>query len=181
MKKVFGYLFVACMFSLALGMTSCKKGDTGPAGPQGEQGPKGDSGVAGTSGIIYSEWIDATFNVTSDGGTYFYDVDAPKITEDILNSGDVKVYTQYHTSTSGELVVLPLPYFDGSFIINVSIFTGGFEIYSNVDASSYTDDNGNPGFQYRYVIIPGGKAARQKAGIDWNNYEQVKKYLHLKD
>lgn len=177
MKKVFGYLFVACMFSLTLGMTSCKKGDAGPAGPQGE---KGDSGVAGNAGIIYSNWEDAAFTLASDGATYFVDVDAAKITDDILNSGDVKVYTQYYTS-SGQLVVMPLPYFDGSYILNVSIFAGGFEIYSNADFSSYTDDSGNKAFQYRYVIIPGGKAAARKAGIDWNNYEQVKAYLHLKN
>ncbi|WP_343667665.1 collagen-like protein [Chitinophaga sp.] len=176
MKKVFGYLFVACMFSLTLGMTSCKKGDTGPAGPQGE---KGDSGVAGNAGIIYSEWADATFSLASDNATYFVDVDAPKITTDILNNGDVKVYTQYYTS-AGELVVMPLPYFNGNYIINVSLFEGGFELYSNADFSSYTDDSGKNAFQYRYVIIPGGKAAR-KAGIDWNNYEQVKAYLHLKN
>lgn len=177
MKKVFGYLFVACMFTLALGMTSCKKGDAGPAGPQGE---KGDSGVAGNAGITYSAWADASFTLASDNATYIVDIDAPKITSAILNSGDVKVYTQYYTS-SGELVVMPLPYFDGGFLINVSLFEGGFEIYSNADFSTYTDDNGKKAFQYRYVIIPGGQAAARKAGIDWNNYEQVKAYLHLKN
>lgn len=177
MKKVFGYLFVACMFSLALGMTSCKKGDAGPVGPKGE---KGDSGVAGNAGIIYSAWADATFSLASDNATYFVDIDVPKITPAILNSGDVKVYTQYYTS-SGELIVMPLPFFNGTFILNVSIFAGGIEIYGNSNFSSSTDDNGKKSFQYRYVIIPGGQAAARKAGIDWNNYEQVKAYLHLQN
>ena len=39
--------------------------------------------------------------------------------------------------------------------------------------------NGNQVFQYRYILIPGGKAAR--SAIDWNNYAAVKKYLNLKD
>ncbi|SFW83757.1 hypothetical protein [Chitinophaga sancti] len=177
MKKVFGYLFVACMFSLAIGMTSCKKGDAGPVGPKGE---KGDTGVAGNAGIIYSAWKDAAFTLASDNATYFVNVDAPKITAAILNKGDVKVYTQYYTSTGG-LVVMPLPYFNGNYIINVNLFEGGFEIYSNADFSTSTDDNGKKSFQYRYVIIPGGQAAARKAGIDWNNYEQVKAYLHLKN
>jgi hypothetical protein len=35
--------------------------------------------------------------------------------------------------------------------------------------------------QYRYILIPGGAEARKAAGIDWNDYKQVKAYLHLKD
>lgn len=175
MKKVFGYLFVACMFSLALGMTSCKKGDAGPAGPEG---PKGDSGVAGNAGIIYSGWLDATFDINASGTGYEVEIPAAKITDDILNKGEVKVYTQYYDN--GNLTTLALPFFNGSYILNVELFKGGIRLYSNADFSSGTDEDGKPSGQYRYVIIPGGQSAR-KAQIDWNNYEQVKTYLGLKD
>jgi hypothetical protein len=35
--------------------------------------------------------------------------------------------------------------------------------------------------QYRYILIPGGTAARAGKKIDWNNYNEVKAYLKLKD
>jgi hypothetical protein len=33
--------------------------------------------------------------------------------------------------------------------------------------------------QYRYVLIPGGASVRRN--VNWNNYEEVKAYLGLKD
>ena len=44
--------------------------------------------------------------------------------------------------------------------------------------------NGFNNFQYRYVLIPGGTAARPGPNgktIDWNNYKEVQQYLGLKD
>ncbi|KAA2239979.1 hypothetical protein F0L74_27755 [Chitinophaga agrisoli] len=78
-------------------------------------------------------------------------------------------------------VVVPLPYFDGSFIINMQFLTGGIGLIANEDLSSYEDENGVAYQQARYVIIPADAAARKAAGIDWNDYKQVKKYLNLKD
>lgn len=174
MKKVFGYLFVACMFSLALGMTSCKKGDAGPVGPEG---PKGDTGVAGNAGVIYSEWVKATFTADANG-TYQVEIPAAKVTDDIIAKGEVKVYTQYYDN--GVQTIFALPYFNGNYILNVELAKGMIRLYSNGDFSSDVDEDGKPIFQYRYVIIPGGQAAR-KVNIDWTNYEQVKTYLDLKD
>ncbi|MEJ7680561.1 MAG: hypothetical protein WKG06_22450 [Segetibacter sp.] len=66
-------------------------------------------------------------------------------------------------------------------LINPLFSTGLISLSSNVDASTVTE-NGKKYLQYRYVLIPGGTAAGRKPnGINWNNYEEVKKYLGLKD
>jgi hypothetical protein len=78
-------------------------------------------------------------------------------------------------------LVVPLPYFDGGYIINVRFVEQAIGLLSNANLSTYTDDAGVKAQQARYIIIPGGTAARKAASIDWNNYQEVKAYLHLKD
>jgi hypothetical protein len=52
--------------SLAAVVLSCgacsKDGAAGPAGAVGPVGPVGPAGADGTSGIIYSDWIDVTYD-----------------------------------------------------------------------------------------------------------------------
>ena len=179
MKKLSGYFFLACMFSLFLGMTSCKKGDVGPAGPKGAQGEKGDQGAPGVANVIYSDWLDASFKYDSTNSVYFWDIDAPKVTSDILVSGTVKIYI--NLSTDDQPLIATVPYFDGGVYIRDLLLEGGIELVSNYNVGTAQDNNGKKYYQYRYVIIPGGVAARTKSTIDWNDYAQVKKYLNLKD
>jgi hypothetical protein len=49
-------------------------------------------------------------------------------------------------------------------------------------------NNGHNYYQFRYIIIPGGTTAlpvsvngMKSNTIDWNDYNQVKAYLGLKD
>jgi len=53
-------------------------------------------------------------------------------------------------------------------------------LYSTEDASTFTS-GGSKAWQYRYVVIPGGTAARTAKTINWNNYAEVKAYLGLKN
>ncbi|MEJ0106650.1 MAG: hypothetical protein WDO19_30685 [Bacteroidota bacterium] len=103
--------------------------------------------------------------------TIFGELSAPKITADILNKGEVKVYVSLSDPT--DPVIVPLPYHYGSDYIDVIFFVGGFHIETNI--------LGLPGIPLRYVIIPGGTAARTYKSINWNNYAEVKAYLGLKD
>ena len=86
-------------------MTSCKKGDMGPAGPAGPNGPTGATGATGAAGkdaqVIYSNWMPANFteidhtvenSTTSSLYNYIHSIDAPKLTSDIVDKGQVLVY-----------------------------------------------------------------------------------------
>jgi len=179
MKSLYVNLFVAAM---ALFLFACgKDGATGPAGPQGPAGPAG----SGSSEIIYSGWLDVPFKPDtihlSGGGIdttgYFASINVPKLDLTMLTNGDVKVYI--NTDKSDDPYVIPLPYYDNSGVsITTSFYLNTIQIESSTDLSTFTR-NGVKYYQFRYVLIPGGKAAR--TGFDWNDYNAVKAKLNLKD
>lgn len=187
MKRILFSFPALLVVSATLLVVSCSKGDkgdtgaagaTGATGAQGAQGPKGDTGVAN---VIYSDWLSVSYTKyavdTSGDSAYYATIDAPKLTNDILSTGEVKVYLNWGNADT--LDVSPLPYFDGGIIINPEFVENAIFLLSNVDASTVTSGS-KTYLQYRYVLIPGGVNAR-KIGINWNDYAEVKKYLGLKD
>lgn len=188
MKKISGFLFVALMFSVVLGVTSCgKDGDAGPAGaagaagPKGDNGPKGDPGAPGSANVIYSEWQDATYRLDTAAGVYFYNLPAEKLTAEVVSTGFVRVYLNLGTAAAPTIVSLPYTESTGVFITDY-VMEGRIQLVSNINASSYTETDGTQALQVRYVIIPGGTAARTaKAAIDWNDYAKVKAYMGWKN
>lgn len=166
MKQVFSVLSVACVafFTLFLSTTnvSCKKGDTGP---------KGDTGVANA---IYSAWTNVTFSgaVLQTGDTVTTaTINAPKITKDVLDKAEIKVYANLGTAAAPNVV--PIPYLDliYGFWINIDyIEVGKIHLMSNVNAT----------LPYRYLIITGSVPARV-AAVNWNDYNAVKKLYNIPD
>jgi len=165
------------MVFLLMAAASCKKGDTGPAGPAGPAGPTGAAGAAGPAGtanVIYSDWTTLTFIAdTQHNGAVIdtvgshYSWNVPKLTADILNKGEIKVYINFGTTTTPD--VAPIPYFDGSVILNDEFVLSTILMGSNAYVKA----------PFRYILIPGGTSAR--SAINWNNYADVKKALNLKD
>ncbi len=166
------------------------KGDTGAAGPAGPAGPKGDAGQGG-AGIIYSEWLDVEYEAVkeesdeNDNGqldTLFFGarIEAEKLTDEILSTGDVKVFVNLGSADEKEIVALPysIPFYGAT--ITPSYAEELITLIASADAGTF-EDGGAKYLQYRYVLIPGSEEARKAAGIDWNDYKQVKAYLHLKD
>ncbi|PWV50589.1 collagen-like protein [Chitinophaga sp. S165] len=163
------------------------KGDTGAAGPAG---PKGDAGENGP-GIIYSDWLDVEYEAVkeesdeNDNGqldTLFFGagIEAEKLTDEILSTGDVKVFVNLGSEDGKEIVALPysIPFYGAT--ITPSFSEQLITLIASGDASTI-EDEGVKYLQYRYVLIPGSEEARKAAGIDWNDYKQVKAYLKLKD
>jgi hypothetical protein len=188
---------VLCL-AITLIITSCgKDGDTGPVGPAGPAGPTGAAGASGTAGaagatgatgtanVVYSDWLNVTFE-GSDTTIWAAEISAPKLVDSILNKGDIKVFWNIGSdSTNGQFIV-PLPVVDvllfgGLVTVNYYSSFQNILLLSNFDLSSFTDGGFN-NFQFRYILIPGGvKAGRGVKTIDWNDYKQVKAYLGLKD
>jgi len=171
--------------ALVVGIVSCSKdgpagpaGATGPAGPQGPAGSQGPAGAPGTANVIYSDWIDTTTWIahTVHNGTtidtlgYFADLDVPALDTNILNRGEIKVYVNVSNDPTFP-IVFPLPFNNGSLFIDPVFAPNIIELSSNGDLTH---------FPFRYILIPGGTHART-AKINWNNYNEVKAYLGLKD
>ena len=188
-------------FASSLIIFSCSKGPAGAAGatgaqgPAGPSGPTGSTGATGTANVIYSPWLNVTFQAGSDTnmiGT----IPAPKLADSILNKGDVKVYFNAGSDSTNGQFVLALPAYEPflfsnnnqpvTLIINPYFTLDTISIISNYDLSSFAI-NGYNYFQFRYIIIPGGTSTLPvsingtKKSINWNDYNEVKAYLGLKD
>ena len=168
--------------ALVIGVVSCSKdgpagpaGATGPAGPQGPAGSQGPAGQAGTANVIYSDWTDTlTYGLLGAPDTIAGALLAPALTVDILNKGEVKVYA--NLNTTADPFVVPLPLYGGFFLGD-----GGFvEPVFFINAIDIITNRNFDGVPLRYILIPGGSHARM-AKINWDNYNEVKAYLGLKD
>jgi len=193
--KLFAF-YSAFFLATAILLVSCSKdgpaGATGPAGPAGPAGPPGAAGVPGTAGapgapgtanVIYSAWLDVNYTPNTDSSLWVAQVPAPLMVDSILNKGEVKVYLNAGKDSTTKNFIVPLPIYDPfaiGAIINVYFSTQRITLAASDDMGTFTQA-GAKYYQYRYILIPGGKAARVAAGINWNKYEEVKKYLRLPD
>ncbi len=189
MKKVNSLFYYVLIITIVVAVVSCSKtGPTGPAGavgPAGNTGPAGPKGDTGIANVIYSDWLDLTMlpetthtGVVIDTVGWYQDINAPKLSNNILTTGEIKVYINLNNSSQPDIV--PLPYYSvfNGVNINPEFFLQTIEITSNLDVSTYTD-TGIKYQQIRYILIPG--AVHGRSAIDWNNYDAVKKYLGIKD
>jgi len=191
MRRMSFKFYFGLLVALSIAAASCsKEGPEGPQGPagaagqQGQPGPAGPKGDAGTANVIYSNWLDVVYeaDVNNDDDTTGWSavIIADKLTADIVNSGEIKVYLNLNNSDAP--VIVPLPFFNGGIIINPTFATGGILLESNEDISTVQDPgDGKKYFQYRYILIPGGANTLEAVDVDWNDYKAVKAYLNLKD
>lgn len=181
--------FFYYMLAVALTVTACKKGDPGPQGDKGDKGDKGDTGANGATGgkgdpgtanVLYSDWLDLGYSLDQASGIYFTQIDEPKLTDQFLTTGEVKVYI--NLGSQAEKIVSVLPYRSGNAQITPFFIEGLIELDANVNASTATDPSTGAKFrQYRYILIPGGAHVRRETKVNWDNYSEVKAYLGLKD
>ena len=191
-------LFIS-LLSITLFFANCQKGDVGPAGPAGPTGANGANGAAGAAGaqgpkgdtgtanVIYSAWLDVIYlpdtvhtgNLVDTVG-YFANITANRLTSAILNSGEIKVYMNFGTTATPNIV--PLPYFDVNTLISIApeFLLQRIFLYSNANPSTVTQ-GGQKFLQYRYILIPGAVPGVAAQPVDWNDYNKVKEYLGLKD
>lgn len=149
------YRIVLLFVLSVLFITSCKKGDTGPAG---------------TANVIFSDWFkpdtykkDTVFGIWG----FNYIQDAPAITQNILDSGTVIVYGKllgYNQLVWPTNQVAPLPisltYVQGGTVTDTwsgLASPGKVKIRFINDHNIYTSISN--AHLFRYVIIPGGKKA----------------------
>ncbi len=197
MRRTFLTAPSALLLAVILFFSYCgKDGDTGPAGPAGPAGPGGPAGGpgapgpkgdTGTANVIYSEWLnveyeadtimDVTRTIIDTIGFEGF-IDAAKLTNDILNRGEIKVYL--NVNTGADPVVFPIPYYDvyTNLNINTLFFLQTIRLYSNGNASTFSA-GGETFQQYRYILIPGSVPGQKAPKVNWNNYNEVKEYLGL--
>jgi len=199
MKAKSSLSLLASLVLITFIFTQCQKGDVGPAGPAGPAGSNGAAGPAGATGpkgdtgtanVIYSPWLDVTYAPDTvhigsviDTVAWTASITATKLTQTILDRGEMKVYFNWGTQTTPDVAPLPLfdIFFTNGLIINPEFLLQRIDLFSNFNASTVTS-GGQKYFQYRYILIPGSVAGRlSKPAVNWNNYNEVKAYLGLTD
>lgn len=156
-------------------------GATGAQGPQGEQGPEGPQGPEGTANVIYSEWmtlsdLEGASDTTVLSRTYRkWEIPASELTQEIIDQGTIIVYFEL------DGVVLPLPStFGGANPIYVTF--APFQPGTLSILAQNLDDTAsglNAGIQFRYILIPGGTAAKQKQP-NFSNYLETMNFYGIK-
>ncbi len=193
MKAKSSVTLLASLVAITFIFTQCQKGDIGPAGPAGPTGPAGPAGSTGAKGdtgtanVIYSPWLDVTYTAEIDpnnGDTldFVAHITANKLTQTIIDRGEIKVYMNWGTQTNPDVAPLPiLDVFFTGLIINPEFLLQKIDLYANFNASTFTQ-SGQKYLQYRYILIPGSvPSGRLAHTVDWNNYNEVKAYLGLTD
>lgn len=67
-----------------------EQGEQGPPGPKGDKGPKGEDASEETLEEFHSDWMSDEFN--GSGREWTSELDAPEITEEVLDKGTITVY-----------------------------------------------------------------------------------------
>jgi len=156
------YLFIA--FS-TLVLTGCKN--------EGEQGPAGQDGLNAT--VYYSQWITPTAWLGTSGDWYF-DVNAPDLTEEIVENGVILAYVWLAGDIYDATAVRPLPAF--AIGANWSFLISEYErIEFTCDMISKPLTTGN---NFRFIAIPGNVETLKSASLK-NKSEQELRSMSYKD
>ena len=164
-RSFFSVLFVASL------MMACSKdgqdGAIGPRGPEGPSGPQGDQGEQadpGTANVIYSPWTASGFETPIDNSFGSFTIDAPELTEDIVDNGVVLVYG---IDQVDDIHPLPVTLYG---ILSNENYSFRFEAPGSLEIDVNEINGNDVNFPYmhnvyRYVIIPGSIPTTSKTAL----------------
>ena len=159
-----------CLLAIATTalLVSCSKGDTGPAGPAGAAGAAGAAGPAGANGtngsdsVMYSAWMPMNMVDTIEGTAdtiYYQNFTANALTSAILETGTVITYLETTDANNDSL------FFNASTVLTESYYVGDIFVESFPPAATNSAGYNWPGYNFRFVIIPGDIATTMFKGM----------------
>ncbi|WP_282089546.1 hypothetical protein [Aquimarina algiphila] len=204
-KKKLVRLLMVLMVSASI--FSCSDGEdgaigpAGPAGVDGTDGVDGQDGVPGTANVIYSEWIEHGFELGDGLGVTLagFDIEAPEITEKVLEQGVVLVFGRTLTEVAEEVEIdvyqLPYTFYDKNAQYRHRIKPPTGDKATGIIRIQVVSTDGNTlgGAveeinQYRYVIIPGGapvapSSSGKSSNVDYSkmSYEEIKAQFNISE
>ena len=187
MRKQKLLYLVIIAFTFILAGISCEgpegpTGPEGPQGPQGEQGPQGPEGPEGTANVIYSDWMNISWNFNDNPTSKAMYIEESRVIEDdFIANGSLLIFLKLETPDGVAMTALPfISGTDNLYFVIGDVPSEGVEgiliQLSSTDGSTVQDDWS--GYQIRYVIIPGGVPAKMKADF-LKNYQAVKEYYGI--
>ncbi|WP_394990933.1 hypothetical protein [Emticicia sp.] len=188
MKNTIKFLQIGLISGL-LFLAACtgEKGTVGPQGTAGAVGAAGEKGSAGAAGdftkvltgnviIKGATWTAQTIDVADDG--YYVIIPEKQITKAILDKGIVMVYYTF----SGISTPMPYLFGAGKFLHLAYLEKGEGRIRIDLQPAIYLSKLIKPStdYSFRWVIATGSTGGRM-SNINWNDYNDVKTKLGLKD
>lgn len=169
MKSIIINTVIVLVFSITV--FSCKK-----AGPQGLTGAAGAQGPIGNANVISTIYMDTltSWTLTGSGKVYQSEyVPVPALDSTVFVSGAVLSYM-----SMGGGVFYTLNFSNGDFSVDAEYGLGycKFYFFKN-DLSTPPDPTG---LMVRIVVIPPA-AKRLHPGVNYNNYQEVKRVFQLKE
>ncbi|QEC51087.1 collagen triple helix repeat protein [Anseongella ginsenosidimutans] len=168
------------------------QGETGPQGPRGATGPQGPRGATGpqgppgTANIMYSDWIDPTWNRTNTPDRKVHHINVPEFTDAFFNNGGiVLVYIRIEIAIGApEVSLIPRQ----TTILNADAYCATLPDLSVISilltkGDALTIPHALADAKFKYVLIPGGVdisglAAR---GIHLEDYQEAKRFLGISE
>jgi hypothetical protein len=175
-------LVAITIFSISM-ISSCSKD-----GEAGAPGKDGTNGQTGTANVIYSNWINQNWNSLNDDFIKSMNINEPKITTQVLNTGLVIGFFRFSDQTT----TYTLPYVNQGSGVNIKreyIYSSGLISFyafrfNNSIPMQELNLNGTATSipQFRYILIPGGVSTTgRKAQPDYKNmsYEEICKKFNI--
>jgi hypothetical protein len=207
-KQQISYL-VLLVFGISFFIGSCTKtgpagppgaaGSTGPAGPPGSQGPQGNANVfTDTFSLVSADWVwNSLYTYSTPGGGYtayftrYHDVSFSKLTQGILDSGQIMVFMTPNQLDTNQWAPLPYTFlaFGSQYYYNYVFETmpGKVRLHyfytangpSGVVSNTLSTDE-IPFHKFK-IVITGGTVSTDmiRNHVDPGNYAQVMAYLNL--
>ncbi|MEP5617710.1 MAG: collagen-like protein, partial [Flavobacteriaceae bacterium] len=165
------------------------QGVAGEDGADGQDGAQGEQGEAGAANVIYSDWIDSEFDTNITDAAAGIDLEAPSLTQEIIDQGTVLVYGRNIALPSNE--IFPLPQI-------ISNDNHGFRVSGpeNIRLTISSLDGAAVGSRiiedYRYILIHGGQPDDDGGGgtitfkseqLDYSkmSYEEVIEFFGIEE
>lgn len=147
MKKIIMKItavFAGVAITMSLSLTSCVKGDTGPAGANGKDGTNGVANIQ-TSTVTTNN---ASWSLDNSDNSYNATLTYAAITQSVVEKGTVQVF--FSDGNGDEWLALPFSY--GTIQYNYSYKVG--KVLLTVTLSNGNVPNSPGGQQFKVVVIP---------------------------
>jgi len=201
MKTTMNFLKMGLLvFAMVLTSCSAEDGEDGVTGPQGVAGTDGIDGTDGADGqdgtdgtdgedgnanVIYSEWLDANWNITDNATNKRMQISIAEISNTELRNKTL-IYMYLRQFGTSSIYTMPSSgrwsntWYSFTFGNNGADLDGILVALETTDGSDltefqYTAFRGN---RFRYVLVP---QESQTGKLDYSNYEAVKAFYNLPD
>lgn len=176
MKNLFKKMTILSIAMLVFGCS--KDGATGATGANGINGANGANGTNGNANVYGTNSFPVTsgnWTASSANTQWITVLNVPQITQAIVDKGTVSVFW-YISNTSGSgWYALPISF--GNVSVSYAMTLGQVGIIYASSGGAITNPSGQT---YRVVVISASNKIAHP-NTNWNNYEEVKSVLKLRD